>query len=90
MTAASAEIVAFKALAFLANLPQAAARFEAETGADFLNSRQRAGDPEFLAAVVDFLLADEALARAFCAAESLEPAALRLARRALPGAAPEQ
>ncbi len=90
MNAASAEIVAFKALAFLTKLPQAVARFEAETGVELLIFRNRAEDPEFLAAVLDFMATDEALARAFCGEELLPPAVLQLARRALPGAAPEQ
>jgi len=88
MTAESAEILALKALGFLADSPAVLDRFLAETGADILILRDRAGDPEFLAAVMDFLLADDGLLQAFCDAETLEPKTLHLLRRALPGPAP--
>jgi hypothetical protein len=48
--------------------------------------RTRASTPEFLAAVMDFLLAHEELAREFCATRSLGAETLHRARRRLPGA----
>ena len=74
---ATAQTIALKALGFLVESPAAVARFLAETGADSLILRQKAGDPEFLAAVVDFLMADDSLAEAFCESEALDPLALQ-------------
>ena len=87
MTQASAEILALKALAWLVNSDGARDRFLAETGADALNLRESAGEPEFLGAVMDFLMGDEALAAGFCEDETLTPETLHRARHALPGAA---
>lgn len=89
MTVVAAETLAIKALTFLVNSPHALARFAAASGAGTLNFREGAEDPEFLAAVLDFIASEEDLARAFCAAEELKPDALHSARRALPGAAPD-
>jgi hypothetical protein len=88
MTAAAAETLTLKAFGFLVNSPAALDRFLAESGSDILNLRARAAEPEFLAAVMDFLLADDGVAGAFCDSEGIEPAMLHRARRALPGAAP--
>jgi len=88
MTTASAEIVALKALGFLAESPAALDRFLAETGADILILRDRAAEPEFLAAVMDFLLTDDGLLQGFCESELLEPRTFHMLRRALPGATP--
>jgi hypothetical protein len=85
MTGPSAEILAIKALGYLADSEGALTRFLAESGTDSLNLRERAGDPEFLAAVVDFLLADDELLTGFCDRESLEPKTMHLVRHALPG-----
>lgn len=85
ITPASAELLALKALGFLLDSGAPLDRFLAETGADVLILRERAGDPEFLAAVMDYLLADESLARDFCESATLDPRTLHLARHALPG-----
>ncbi|MBU6442640.1 MAG: DUF3572 family protein [Alphaproteobacteria bacterium] len=82
-----AETVALEALGFLA-AADALGRFMAASGADIDVIRARAGDPEFLAAVMDFLLGDDALVTDFCAQQELDSAALHRLRRALPGAAP--
>lgn len=85
ITAAAAEALALKALAFLAEAPGAMQRFLAASGADAATIRERAGDPEFLAAATDFLLADEALMAEFCENEALDARTLHLMRHALPG-----
>ena len=85
MTGPSAEILAIKALAYLADSEGALGRFLSESGSDVVNLREAAGDPQFLAAVVDFLLSDDALLTGFCDAESLEPRIMHLVRHALPG-----
>lgn len=80
-----AETIALTVLGFLAESDGALERFLSESGADMAALRHRAGEPEFLAAVMDFLLAHEDLAAAFCAAESLSAESLHRARRGLPG-----
>ncbi|MBS0273099.1 MAG: DUF3572 domain-containing protein [Proteobacteria bacterium] len=86
MTPANAEILALKSLAFLANSGEPLDRFMALSGAGADELRDRAGEPEFLAAVMDFLLSDEALLTAFCDDASIDPREFQMARQALPGA----
>ena len=85
MTETSAEIVALKALAFLMNSEPARDRFLAASGLDVVNLRDRADDPQLLAAVMDYLLSDDELLMGFCEQESLEPKTLHLVRHRLPG-----
>src|ERR1051325_8699700 len=80
---ASAETIALKALAFLAESPDSLATFMAASGLTAEMLKARAGEPEFLGAVLDFLLSQEELLVAFCEAESLEP---RFVHTAPPGA----
>ena len=84
-TAADPELLALGALAFLAEESGALANFLAQSGAAPAELRARADDPHFLGGVLDFLLADDALAQRFCAAERIEPQALHLARHRLSG-----
>lgn len=81
----TAETMALKALAFLVDAPGAMERFMAQSGADAATVRTQAENPEFLAAVMDFLLSDDALAAEFCRCETLDPRALHAIRHALPG-----
>jgi hypothetical protein len=81
-----AEVLALKALTWLAQLPEELDRFGTLTGVTLEDLRQRADDPEILAAVLDFLLADDSRLTGFCDAETTDPRALHAARRALPGA----
>ena len=83
---ASAETLALKALGFLAESPERLSRFLDVSGTNVAVLRQSVEEPEFLAAVLDFLLADEPLLTAFCQSESLDPKSLHVLRRALPGA----
>jgi len=80
-----AEIAALKGLAYLADSPEALGRFLLQSGMAADSLRARAADPDFLAAVMDFLLADDDLLTGFCAAESLDPKTVHLLRRDLPG-----
>jgi hypothetical protein len=86
MTPANAEILALKGLAYLANSNEPLDRFIALSGTGTGELRDRAGEPEFLAAVIDFLLSDEVLLMAFCDGASIDPRDLQMARQALPGA----
>jgi Protein of unknown function (DUF3572) len=74
-----------KALAFLAGAQEDLQRFMAVSGADAATLRARADEPEFLAAVLDYLLANETLLVDFCTAESLEPREVHLAAARLGG-----
>jgi len=87
MQLSTAETLALRGLAHLAGDGDALIRFLTLSGLELDNLRDRAGDPELLAAVIDFLLADEALCARFLEAEGLDSATLHAARRALPGAA---
>lgn len=82
----AAEILAIKALTYLAHSPAELDRFVALSGVAPADLKAHAGDPEFLAAVVDFVLADDARVTGFCDDASIAPAQLQAARRALPGA----
>lgn len=82
----TAEILALKALTFLAQSPDDLERFVALTGIAPADLRGRADDPEILAAVMDFLLADDARITNFCESHAIKPEILQSARRALPGA----
>jgi len=86
LTPKNAEILALKGLAYLANSDGPLDRFMALSGAGADELRERAGEPEFLAAVMDFLLSDEELLVAFCEDASIDPRDMQMARMALPGA----
>ena len=86
MTPDEAELLALKALTFLAHSDDDLRRFVTISGIAPADLRARAGDPETLAAVVDFLLADDMRITNFCEAAEIDPRELQAARRALPGA----
>jgi hypothetical protein len=77
------ELLALRALGFLAETPDGLARFLDQSGVTPAELRARADDPHFLGGLLDFLLADDAMAGRFCAAEAIEPQALHLARHRL-------
>ncbi len=81
----NAEILALKGLAFLANDDSALELFLAVTGPTGMELRDRAEEPEFLAALLDFLMGDAPLLTAFCEEQALDATTLHSARRALPG-----
>ena len=81
----SAETVALAALAWLAEDADMLGVFLGATGAGPSDLRERTGDPEFLASVLDFLLMDESWVIGFCDASNTPYAAPIAARAALPG-----
>lgn len=81
----AAEQVAVSALVWIAGDQDLCGAFLASTGADAADLRERAGDPDFLGFVLDFLLGDEASLLAFCEAEGLPADRPMRARAALPG-----
>ncbi len=85
MRASAAETLALKALGHLASDGETLARFLTASGLEPADLRDRAGEPELLAAVLDFVLSDDAISQSFAAAEGLTAERLHVARRALPG-----
>ena len=85
MQRSEAETLALKGLAWLAGKPDALLRFLDVSGLEPDELKARAGDPELLAAVMDFLLAEDALAAAFCGDEGVDAEQLHAARASLPG-----
>ena len=85
----AAETLALRALAWAAANGDAPAEFLARSGLEPEDLRARAGDPELLAAFMDFLLAGDEVLQNLCAAEGLDPNQLQEARRVLPGRAPD-
>lgn len=80
---ADAQAVALKALTFLAGDEALLSRFVTLTGCGLDDIKARLADNGFLAAVLDFLLADEPALLAFAEAEGLAPETPMLARMKL-------
>ena len=79
----AAEIVAIQALNFIAGDAGRLGLFLAETGIGPHNLRAAAADPQFLGAVLDFVLRDEAAMTAFAKASQLHPTNIAAARDVL-------
>lgn len=88
-TQEEAETLAIRAVGFLAERPELLRRFLDLAGLTLADLRTRLADPALLGAALDFILFDEALTLEFAEAASVAPDAPALARRRLPGAAPE-
>ncbi|KPP93640.1 MAG: Protein of unknown function (DUF3572) [Rhodobacteraceae bacterium HLUCCA08] len=86
MSPESAEDVAVRALVWLAGNDDLCPVFLGSTGAAPEDLRAQAGDPAFLASVLDFVTMDDAWVIAFCDAQGLPYDAPLRARQALPGA----
>ncbi len=87
MTPEQAERLAVQAFVWLSSDRAAVERFMAETGATPADLRKAVSESDFALAVLDFLLGDERLLRAFCKDAGLPPDRPLAARRALPGGA---
>ncbi|MBM1634167.1 DUF3572 domain-containing protein [Sulfitobacter mediterraneus] len=83
----AAEILALRALAWLAANDDLLTTFLGSTGASEADLRERAGDPVFLGAVLDFLMMDDAWVIGFCDSAAIPYDQLMQARMALPGGA---
>jgi hypothetical protein len=81
----AAETLALRVLAWFLEAEDRRMAFMAATGAQPADLARGAGDPVFLAAVLDVLLGDEQMVRDFCAAHALPLDAPLRARAALPG-----
>lgn len=88
----SAEVMALRGLEFLAQDPDRLGRFIALTGFGPADLRSRAQDPDFLAAVLGYLLDDESALLVFCShyhfkPEHVAPAHFRLTEAAVDSSA---
>lgn len=81
----TAEIVAIQALSFIAGDAERLGAFLAETGIGPETLRTAAKDPAFLGGVLDFVLRDETLLKAFADSSHLDPRIVSNAREALSG-----
>ena len=80
-----AEVIALQALAWLISDEDMAGRFLTLTGCDGDSLLQRAGQPETLGSVLDFLLEDEKALLDFAQEAGVAPEVIGRARRLLPG-----
>ncbi len=87
LTQESAELLAIEALSWLVTNDELLPIFLNSTGANASDLRQRAQEPEFLGAVLDFLLMDDAWIGAFCKSSDYNANFPLRARAALPGGA---
>jgi len=83
----AAETLGLKALAWLVTNDDLLPVFLNATGAGENDLRERAGDPEFLGSVLDFLMMDDAWVIAFCDIHDIPYEQPMFARAALPGGA---
>src|SRR5512145_3240487 len=86
MNQEEAEILAIRALGFIADDEDRLMRLIALTGLSADDLKRRATEPEFLGALLDFLLADERMLMDFVARAGVRPEAPYAARRRFPGA----
>ena len=82
-----AHVLALQALGWIAAEDEVFPAFLTATGANLGDLRTRASDPDFLAAVLDFLMQDDRWVVAFCDAQGQPYTAPQAARAALPGGA---
>lgn len=78
-----AEIVAIQALSFVAGEPARLGLFLSETGIGPETLRSAASDPNFLASVLDFVMRDDAMVKAFASQSEHHPTTIAAARQAL-------
>jgi hypothetical protein len=83
----SPDAIAIEALGYLAGEPELMMRFLALTGIEASGIRQAAGEPGFLAGVLQFFLAHEPTLMRFCESRRIAPAAVQEASRRLQGGA---
>jgi hypothetical protein len=84
-----AETIALQALAWLVGNDDLMPVFLGSSGACEADLKSGADDPAFLAAVLDFVMMDDAWVISFCDSAGLAYTAPSQARAALPGAAVE-
>lgn len=85
-----AQNIAIGFLGFLGRESEHLSRFLALTGLDPAQLRANARKDEFLAALLDYLMADEALLLAYCANENVAPGSVAPARALLTSSNPDE
>jgi uncharacterized protein DUF3572 len=81
----AAETLAIQALAFIAEDPERLAQFLGMTGLSAEEIRAAAGEPGFLAGVLEHMLGHESLLIAFATSAGIDPAEVARAHGALGG-----
>ena len=81
----AAETIGLKAVAWLAADEDLLPVFMGSSGADEATMRAAVHDPQLLAAVLDFIVMDDAWILSFCQSIGVEPEAVMSAKAALPG-----
>ena len=76
-------MLAVQALSFIAEEPQSLNRFLDTSGISAAQIRSAAAEPGFLAGVLEYMLSDETLLRAFADHAGIDPAKLARAASAL-------
>ena len=76
-------MLAIQALAFIAEEPERMGAFLSVTGIAPEAIREAARESDFLAGVLEHMLADESLLMAYAGSTGIDPAAVAQARRAL-------
>lgn len=87
MTPDQAEGIALNMLGWLVGNEELLPVFVGATGADQDTLRESAGDPQFLAAMLDFLMMDDQWVMQACDAQGLAYGQVTSVRQALPGGA---
>ncbi len=85
LTRDEAEALSLRALTFLASDEPRLVRFLQLTGVAMDDLRQQAGEPAFMTAVMDHLLADQTLLMVFAADAGVRPETFEEARAILSG-----
>jgi hypothetical protein len=85
MSPENAEVIALRALGWLASHEELCPIFLGASGASVEDLRERAADPAFLGSVLEFLTMDDAWVVAFCDAHELGYDQPLRARYSLPG-----
>lgn len=89
MTLDAAQDIATQALLQLTRDPEQVGRFLAVSGIGPESIRSAAAEPGFLAGVLEFYMADEALLLSFCENAGIRPTMMAAARYALAGRVPD-
>ena len=85
MTPEVAETYALKVLGWLVGEEEILPILMGSSGSSVADIKERAQDADFLIAVLDFVMMDDAWVLACCQACALEPEAMQIARQSLPG-----
>ncbi|SEW25345.1 Protein of unknown function [Cognatiyoonia koreensis] len=86
MNPENAQTIALQALAWIVASDEHCPLFLGSTGGSVADLRDRVGDPDFLASVLEFITMDDGWVMAFCDSKGLAYDQPLRARYALPGA----